>query len=368
MDDTKNDNEKQPEDSTSNVDTKVSDTSQKGIDELFENPSANDDTTIKDDLNQKNINKLFDKPNELENNQLKGIAAILDSGKVYSERLPILDVVFDRLVRLLTTTLRNFTSDNVEVSCTRLISVRFSDYLNAIPLPVLIGVFKAKQWDTPALLTIESQLVYSIVDVLLGGRKSAQTNLRGEGKSYTTIERNLVERLITVILSDFTTAFAPIYPVDFQYERLETNPRFAAIVHEKNVTMKISFKIEMDDRGGHFDILLPYSSIEPIRGILLQNFMGEKFGRDQIWENHLADKIREADVKLEATLPKEEFTLKEILQWKKGHRIFLSSTTQSPVHLCSQNHQLLLGRMGQKNGHIAVKVNDILFGNKGEQQ
>lgn len=323
---------------------------------------------LSDVPDQNNINKLFDKENEGKGSHLRNLAEILDSGKIHSERLPILDVVFDRLVRLLTTTLRNFTSDNVDIRCSRVTSIRFSDYLNSIPLPTLIGVFKAKQWDTPALITIDSQLVYSIVDVLLGGRKSAQTNNRLEGRAYTTLERNLVERLVEVILSDFTKAFAPICDVDFQYERLETNPRFAAIVHEKNVTMKIAFKIEMEDRGGHFDIIIPYSSVEPIRDLLLQNFMGEKFGCDQIWEDHLADRIQEADIKLEAALPTEEFTLGEVLNWKIGSQIVLSSTMQSPIHLSSQNYQLILGKLGQKNGHVAVKVNDILFGKNGELQ
>ena len=336
--------------------------------DMNEKNKQNKPETLSDVVEQNNISKLFDKENEGKGTHLRNLAEILDSGKIHSERLPILDVVFDRLVRLLTTTLRNFTSDNVDIRCSRVTSIRFSDYLNSIPLPSLIGVFKAKQWDTPALITIDSQLVYSIVDVLLGGRKSAQTNNRIEGRAYTTLERNLVERLVEVILSDFTEAFSPICDVDFQYERLETNPRFAAILHEKNVTMKIVFKIEMEDRGGQFDLVIPYSSIEPIRDLLLQNFMGEKFGCDQIWEDHLADRIQEADIKLEAALPTEEFSLGEVLNWKIGSQIVLSSTMQSPIHLSSQNYQLLLGKLGQKNGHVAVKVNDILFGKDGELQ
>jgi flagellar motor switch protein FliM len=332
------------------------------VEGLFKSPSDNEDMP-NNEFSANDIDGLFEEP--LPQKKLKGIAAILNSAKVYSERLPILDVVFDRLVRLLTTTLRNFTSDNVDISCSRIHSVRFSDYLNEIPLPALLGVFKAKQWDTPALITVDSQLIYSIVDVLLGGRKVSHAN-RPEGRAYTTLERNLVKRLIEVILVDFTEAFSPVCKVDFQYERLETNPRFATIVHEKNVTMKITFKLEMEDRGGNFDIILPYSSVEPIRDLLLQNFMGEKFGRDHIWEDHLADRIREANVSLEAALPTEEFPLKEVLSWKKGTHVALSSNMQTPVHLHSQNHQLLLGRMGQKNGHIAIKVNDILFGKNGE--
>ena len=62
-----------------------------------------------------------------------GIRAIINSALVSYERLPMLEIVFDRLVRLMTTSLRNFTSDNVEVSLDNISSIRFGDYLNSIP-------------------------------------------------------------------------------------------------------------------------------------------------------------------------------------------------------------------------------------------
>src|SRR6201986_4516268 len=108
-----------------------------------------------------------------------GIRAIIDSAMVSYERLPMLEIVFDRLVRLMTTSLRNFTSDNVEVSLDRITSVRFGDYLNSIPLPAILAVFKAEEWDNFGLFTVDSSLIYSIIDVLLGGRRG-QASMRTE--------------------------------------------------------------------------------------------------------------------------------------------------------------------------------------------
>src|SRR6202142_160793 len=104
-------------------------------------------------------------------NDNSGIRAIIDSAMVSYERLPMLEIIFDRLVRLMTTSLRNFTSDNVEVSLDRITPGRFGDYLNSIPLPAILGVFKAEEWENFGLITINSNLIYSIIDVLLGGRR-----------------------------------------------------------------------------------------------------------------------------------------------------------------------------------------------------
>ena len=134
-------------------------------------------------------------------NDNSGIRAIIDSAMVSYERLPMLEIVFDRLVRLLTTSLRNFTSDNVEVSLDRITSVRFGDYINSIPLPAILAVFKAEEWDNFGLFTVNSSLIYSMIDVLLGGRRGSGA-MRVEGRPYTTIETSLVKRMVEVILAD----------------------------------------------------------------------------------------------------------------------------------------------------------------------
>ncbi|MBL6959350.1 MAG: flagellar motor switch protein FliM, partial [Rhodospirillales bacterium] len=240
-------------------------------------------------LNQDEIDSLlgFDDEHE-EGGDKSGIQAILNSALVSYERLPMLEVVFDRLVRLMSTSLRNFTSDNVEVSLDNIASIRFGDYLNSIPLPAMLSVFKAEEWDNFGLITVDSSLIYSIVDVLLGGRRGTAA-MRIEGRPYTTIERSLVERMVHVMLADLSSAFEPLSPVTFRFDRLETNPRFATISRPSNAAIVARLRIDMEDRGGRLELLIPYATLEPVRELLLQMFMGEKFGRDSIWETHLAE-------------------------------------------------------------------------------
>src|SRR4029077_14849429 len=142
---------------------------------------------------------------------------IISPGLVAYERLPMLEIVFDRLVRIMSTSLRNFTSDNVEVGIDNILSLRFGDYLNSIPLPAMLAVFKAEEWDNYGLMVVDSAMIYSIVDVLLGGRRGTAA-MRVEGRPYTTIERTLVERLIHVVLADLSVSFDPLCPVTFRFE------------------------------------------------------------------------------------------------------------------------------------------------------
>jgi flagellar motor switch protein FliM len=288
-----------------------------------------------------------------------GIRAIINSALVSYERLPMLEIVFDRLVRLMTTSLRNFTSDNVEVSLDNISSIRFGDYLNSIPLPAILSVFRAEELDNFGLLTVDSNLIYSIVDVLLGGRRGTAA-MRIEGRPYTTIERVLVQRMVEVVLGDVKTAFEPLTPVNFKLDRLETNPRFAAIARPANAAILIKLRIDMEDRGGRIELLLPYATLEPIRKMLLQQYMGEKFGRDNIWEGHLATELWTTQLDVIAVLDELKVDLRQVLDLKVGDTLTLNATPDSPVQLRAGAISLTSGRVGRRNHHIAVRVDSPL--------
>ena len=288
-----------------------------------------------------------------------GLHRVVKAGLISYERLPMLEIVFDRLVRILSTSLRTLTSDNVEVSIDKISSLRFGDYMNSIPLPAMLSVFKAEEWDNYGLMVTDAPMIYSIVDVLLGGRRGTSP-MRIEGRPYTTIERNLVEKMASHILADLSVSFDPVCRVKFNYDRTEVNPRFAAISRASNAAILVKLRVEMDDRGGCFEIVLPYATLEPIRDQLLQQFMGERFGRDTIWETHLAEELRETDVELDAVLGEQSMNLSEILALQVGSRIVFSLTADDPVEIRCGGVPLFLARTGNRRNKVAVQIEDRL--------
>ncbi|MFP4312708.1 MAG: flagellar motor switch protein FliM [Alphaproteobacteria bacterium] len=307
-------------------------------------------------LNQDEIDSLlgFDDDSGSEG-ETSGVMALINSAMVNYERLPMLDIVFDRLVRLMSTSLRNLTSDNVEVSLDQVSTVRFGDYMNSIPLPAMLSVFKAEEWDNNGLLVTDSALIYSIVDVLLGGRKGTPS-IRVEGRPYTTIESKLVEKMVQVTLGDLSSAFDPLAPVSFSLDRVETNPRFATISQSGNACVLARLRVDMGDRGGRIEILIPYATLEPIRELLLQMFMGEKFGRDSIWENHLTQELYKTDIQLQAVLGELTLPLHDLMNWKIGTQVFFNTTTDEDLEMRCGDFPMFKGPVGQKQGHIALRI------------
>lgn len=169
-----------------------------------------------------------------------------------------------------------------------------------------------------------------------------------------------MERLIGVVLKDLGDAFAPITEVEFHFERLEVNPRFATISRLSNACVLTRLRIEMEDRGGRLELLLPYATLEPVRELLLQQFMGEKFGRDSIWETHLAEQLRHTEVSLDVVLDEQVMPLSSVIALKPGDRMMLNAQPGAPVRLqCGPVH-LFSGEFGRRENRPAVRISESL--------
>ena len=311
-------------------------------------------------LTQDEIDNLLGFSDDEEREEQKtGIEAMLDKALLSYERLPMLEVVFDRFVRMLSTSLRNFTSDNVDVDIHSITSLRFGDYVNSIPMPAILSIFKALEWENFGIVTFNGSLVYSMVDVLFGGRKSNRP-IRIEGRPYTTIEQGIVRYISDLILTDMGAAFDPLSPATFQFDRMETNPRFATVSHPSDTVILLQLRVDMEERGGNVEVMFPYVTLEPIKDLLSQVFMGEKFGKDSLWESYLGREIYNTNVKIEAVLAKKVATLKDIMSLEIGDTLMLDVKPDNDVILHCRGVEMLSGKMGRVDDDVAISVTELL--------
>jgi flagellar motor switch protein FliM len=95
-------------------------------------------------------------------------------------------------------------------------------------------------------------------------------------------------------------------------------------------------------------------------------FLGEKFGRDSIWEAHLAGQLWNTAVPIQAVLDTVEMSLRDVLHWHVGSHIQLGATPRSQVMMRCGEVPMFLGTMGRKGGNIAVRVVEKLDKTKGQ--
>jgi flagellar motor switch protein FliM len=291
--------------------------------------------------------------------KIKGVELLVDKNLQSYIRLPILEIIYDRFVRINSNSLRGYTSDTVDVDIENIKSQRFGEYMNRVPIPCMLSIFKALEWDNFGMIVIDSQMIYAFVEVLFGGRKTPPT-LKVEGRPFTSIENSIVKSLTEVILSDLKSAFDAVTPVNFQLDRIETNPRFAMIVRPEDVVISLHLEITMDARSGGIDIIFPYSTIEPVKKILSRSYIGEKGGKDPNWMRHFENEINKAKVKVDVVLNSMVKNLKAIAELQVGKTIILDKLADTEWDLKVNKVKVSTGRPGKINDKLAVKLSEIV--------
>ena len=287
--------------------------------------------------------------------QDRGIRAVLDRALMSYEKLPMLEVVMDRFVRMLTTSLRNLTSENVDVLINSISSLRFGDYMSSIPMPTLISVFKVIEWENFGLVVVNEDLLFAFTDILFGGRKS-EGDVDMQGRSFTAIEHGVIKHITDIIFNDLCEAFEPLSPATFAFERTESNPNFATIARPADAAILIQLDISMESRSGKVEILFPYDTLEPVRDLLLQVFIGDKFGKDPTWQLHLEKEIHNTSVDIEVRFGKKVMLMNDVMKFEVGSTILLDSSPGENVIITSHGIPMFEGVLGQVNDKIAASI------------
>jgi flagellar motor switch protein FliM len=84
--------------------------------------------------------------------------------------------------------------------------------------------------------------------------------------------------------------------------------------------------------------------------------MGEKFGRDPIWEGHLATEIGQAEVSVDAVLYESRLPLKQIMALEVGHTLPLEIKPDASVSIRCGDVTLTEGRMGRVGDRVSGKI------------
>lgn len=291
------------------------------------------------------------------NSEAKGLKAVLDKALESYDKLPMLEIVFERLVRLLTTALRNLTSETVNISIKNFSSLRFGSYYNKIKQPSSIIVFKVVEWENLGLVVLDEGLVYSLLDLLFGGRKhSSESSL--STRSHTYIEQALIKQIGEVVLSELSASFDSVSPATCVFERLESNPNFAAITRSGDATILLQLDVDLDGRGGVLDLVIPYSTIEPVKTILQQVFIGEKFGVDSSWEENIVERVYNIDLPLEVVIEDKPTTISKIAALKVGDTIVTSHKQDDDVEVKCGTIKLFKGQVGKVDEKVAISITE----------
>ncbi|MFK7973432.1 MAG: FliM/FliN family flagellar motor switch protein [Rickettsiaceae bacterium] len=290
---------------------------------------------------------------------LVGIKAVLEQSLQSYDKLPMLEIIFEKFIRQLSSSLRNLTSESVDVTVEEFHSLRFGDYLRSYKKPMTVATFKAVEWDNFGLLSFENDMIFTFVDLLLGGKKNTSNNSAPD-RLLTAIEQGIARQLTEVILLELGHAFDQITPSTFVFDRLESNLNFVTIARAGDAVIALTLRIEIDEQVKCCTLVIPYKTMEPIKEQMQQVFLGDKFGVDQEWEKFLATSIHSVQLPIEAVIINKASTIAEIAKLKIGDTLIMNHQKDKDVLVRAGPITLFTGKIGKVEDKVAVSLKQFV--------
>jgi flagellar motor switch protein FliM len=276
--------------------------------------------------------------------------------RIIRGRMPVLEVINDSFCRLFRTSLSSALRKIVDVNSKGVQMLKFGEFIKTLPLPSSLHIFKMNPLRGHALLVLESNLIFTLVDVFFGG--SGKTSFRFEGRDFTAIESRLIQKVVTMVVSDLDKAWHSVHPLTFQYIRSEMNPTFVSIVPASDLVITIAFGVELEKFSGIITLCIPYSMIEPIKAKLYSAYQVDQLEIDHGWAERLLDRLKSAKVELKVELGRHHLMVQDLLQLKVGDVLFLEKEVSEPLVVQVQGIPKFLGRAGVCGGNKAIQIEE----------
>jgi len=274
--------------------------------------------------------------------------------KVIRGRMPTFEVINERLVRELRAGLSNLLHTTVDIKAEVLDTLKFSEFGRSLPEPTSLHVFRMTPLRGNALMVLESQLVFNLIDIFFGGTGAGKSKI--EGREFTAIEETMIKKVVLACLKHLETAWKPVEAIRTSLVRSETNPQFATIVPPTDLVIVTKFEVEMEQSAGTLIVCLPYAMLEPLKDRLMAGFQTETLGVDHTWQKRMREIILESAVDLMVQLGTAQISGDRLIHMKPGDVIQLDQDAGRCLTGFVEGLPKLEGYAGIQRGSQAFKI------------
>jgi len=279
---------------------------------------------------------------------------LTNQDRVIRGKMPTLDLIYERFVRLFRMSLSNSLRKIASISIISTDLLKFGEFVNTLPIPSCVGILRSETLRGNALLVFESKLAYALIDSYFGGTDRPYT--KSEGKEFTRIELMIMNKVLQLGVSDLEEAWAPVHKIGLMHLRTETNPQFVGVVPLSDVIISTTFEVELENASGTIALVIPYSTIEPIKNKLNSSFQSDSDRTDKIWIQNLETHMEQVEANCSVNLGETSITVADLVNLNIGDIIPLNQDCDGELMLKVEGVPKYKCFFGVSRGMRAIQI------------
>ena len=253
-------------------------------------------------------------------------------------------MIHESFCRSLTTSLSTMVRSMVSVEVVAVDQLAYDEFIHSIVQPTVIGILEMYPLSGNAILEINNQLAFTIIDRLLGGKGEPLRKPR----DLTDIERTVIERVIMKILEHLEESWSTVVDIRYRFETMESNPFFVQVCPGTDMVLLVTMKIQIGEIQGIMNFCVTYFVIEP----LIDNIEGVR--------ETIEERMNEVSVPLALELGHSIISLGDVIQMQPGDVGRLDGSVADPLGLRGGNRIKFLSSPGVFNKNYAAQIKEVL--------
>lgn len=246
----------------------------------------------------------------------------------------------------------------VEIEIVSVDQLTYEEFVRSMPSPISVGVFEFEPLSGQILLGISFEVISCIVNRMLGGIGSIDTQTR----ELTDIEKALAKKIINIIIKSLEDAWNTIIPVSGKFISLDDNYQSIQVATAGEIVALLTFEVQISGKHfGLFSLCFPYPVLETVLGHLSTQHIFQTKGlvasNDE--KMKMISKINTSNVDLRVQFGQCNITLDDFLQLSEGDIIKLDNKVHDDLIVKVNGEKKFFARPGTLKDKICVKITDV---------
>jgi flagellar motor switch protein FliM len=274
--------------------------------------------------------------------------------KFSKDQLRAIQMIHESFARQLSTVMSTLIRSIVSAEVASVDQLAYEEFLNSLVQPTVIGTLEMYPFNGNALLEVNPNLIFAIIDRLLGGKGE----FSGKARELTDIEKTVTERVFMRMLELLEESWSTVVDVRLRFESMESTPFFVQICPPRDMVLLVIMKLKVGDVEGMISLCIPYFLMEPMIDKLSsqQWFVSTSRKSDEGARENLMKTLNLVKVPVGLELGHTILSLADVYNLQAGDVIKLDESVHSDVDVRVGNYVRFKARPGTVEGRLAVEV------------
>jgi flagellar motor switch protein FliM len=205
------------------------------------------------------------------------------SGQLSVENVRAVSALHEAFARDLAHSLAVYLGLPFEAKLVSVEQIPYGEFLESVPEITYMATFLVSPMNASAALQIDPGLVFSLIDVLLGGTSRCDVKSR----EMSEIEAELMAEVAKIICRELAKSWEPL-GITLELEKPETGAQLQRFLPSTEKTLCLSFEIKVGDTQGMLNLVAPFAVSHP----LLRKVSCEAASPRTHGKRHSADRLK----------------------------------------------------------------------------